>query len=150
MVEFGPAAADDVSAIVGLLTDDELGQTRESADLGPYTRAFDQIDADPNHELVVGRFGGRVVCCAQLTVLPCMTHGGTKRAQIEGVRVDSNMRGRGIGYVMMWWIIERAKERGCGLVQLTTDRRRADAERFYEKHGFTTTHHGMKLWLDDQ
>lgn len=150
MVEFGPASADDLPAIVALLTDDELGRTRESGDPASYRRAFERIDADPNHLLVVGRFGGKVVCCAQFTVLPCLTHGGSTRGQIEGVRVHSEMRGRGIGYVMMWWIIEQAKERGCDLLQLTTDRRRADAEAFYEKHGFVTTHHGMKLSLSGQ
>lgn len=147
MVEFGPATVDDVPAIVALLSDDELGQSRESGILAPYLKAFEQIDADPNHLLAVGRFGGRVVCCVQLTVLPCMTHGGSTRGQIEGVRVHRELRGRGIGYVMMWWVIEQAKDRDCDLLQLTTDRRRAGAERFYEKHGFATTHHGMKLSL---
>lgn len=150
MVEFEDATAADLVAVVELLRDDNLGKTRElaaSTDLEPYRSAFAEIDADPNHRLIVGRFSERVVSCLQLTFLPCLTHGGTTRAQIEGVRVAASMRGRGVGHVMIWWAIERAKERGCGVVQLTTDKRRADTERFYLTHGFESTHHGMKLDL---
>lgn len=151
MVEFEDASAADLAAVVELLRDDDLGKTRElaeSADLEPYRSAFAEIDADPNHRLIVGRFDRRVVSCLQLIFLPCLTHGGTRRAQIEGVRVASTMRGRGVGHVMIWWAIERAKELDCGVVQLTTDKRRAGTERFYVTHGFESTHHGMKLDLN--
>lgn len=146
-VVFGAAQSTDLGAIVAMLTDDVLGSDRESPDIERYETAFAEISADPHHTLVVGRTSARVVSTLQLTVLPCLTHGATKRAQIEGVRVDRSARGHGVGEAMCRWAIERAAAQGCGIIQLTTDHRRADALRFYERLGFVATHHGMKLPL---
>lgn len=145
---FRRATLEDLPVIVALLRDDALGAAREHGDLRPYQAAFAEIDADPRHLLVVGELDGDVVACLQATVLPCLTHGGRRRAQIEGVRVDVDHRGDGIGAALLTWAIAWARNQGCGVVQLTTDRSRPDARRFYESLGFVATHDGMKLPLD--
>ena len=85
----------------------------------------------------------------QLTTIPYLTFQGGKRAQIEAVRVKASARGRGLGREMLRWAIQRAKDKGCHLVQLTTNKQRDEAVRFYEPLGFKATHEGMKLYLDD-
>lgn len=145
------ATADDLPAIVALLADDELGRTREDTDdLGPYRAAFAAIDEDPNQELVVLDDGGGPVGTLQLSLVPSLTHRGSWRGQVEGVRVAADRRGEGRGAILLRWAIDRAATRGCRMVQLTTDRRRPDAHRFYESLGFTATHLGMKLVLGDE
>ncbi len=141
------AAADDVPAIVALLTDDVLGAGREGTDLAPYEAAFAAVDADPAHLLVVADDGGTVVGTLQLSFLPGLSRGGALRAQVEGVRVAAAARGRGLGEAMLRWCADEARRRGAALVQLTTDRRRPDAHRFYERLGYVASHVGMKLEL---
>ena len=142
------ASADDVAVIVAMLADDEIGAARESpGDLAPYRRAFDAIDADPSELLVVAERGGQVVGTVQVSWLPGLSRHGALRAQLEGVRVARAARGSGVGEAMMGWVIERARSRGCALVQLTTDKTRTDAHRFYDRLGFTATHQGYKLPL---
>lgn len=148
---FRPATVSDLSAIVRMLADDPLGARRErfaSPLPESYGRAFAAIDSDPNNELVVATLGGRVVGVMQLTFIPYLTHQGSWRALIEGVRVDASARSRGVGQRMFTWAIERARERGCRIVQLTTDKSRPDALRFYQRLGFVATHEGMKLLLE--
>ena len=145
-----PARRDDVAAIVALLADDELGAGREQvADPLPesYWRAFDAIEADDRNVLVVGDAGGRVVAVLQLTFIPGLTFAGGERAQIEGVRVAADRRGSGLGRRLVGWAVDEARSRGCRLVQLTTNKERAAARRFYESLGFAATHEGMKLDL---
>ncbi|HYF64229.1 MAG TPA: GNAT family N-acetyltransferase [Herpetosiphonaceae bacterium] len=140
----------DVPAIVRLLANDPLGSQRERyADPLPasYYAAFAEIDADPRNELVVAELGGAVVGTLQLTFLPYLTFQGGTRAQIEAVRVDQRWRSRQIGRQLFEWAIERARGRGCHVVQLTTNASRPDARRFYERLGFAGTHVGMKLNL---
>ncbi len=138
----------DLPRILALLADDQLGATRESVDdLAPYERAFDAIDADPAHLLVVGELAGDVVATFQLSYLPALSRKGSWRAQIEAVRVSEVLRGQGVGALMVEWAIEQARERGCSLVQLTTDKSRVAAHRFYERLGFVASHEGMKLKL---
>jgi GNAT superfamily N-acetyltransferase len=141
------AAADDVPAIVALLTDDVLGAGREGTDPAPYEAAFAAVDADPAHLLVVADDGGTVVGTLQLSFLPGLSRGGALRAQVEGVRVAAAARGRGLGEAMLRWCADEARRRGAALVQLTTDRRRPDAHRFYERLGYVASHVGMKLEL---
>jgi GNAT superfamily N-acetyltransferase len=145
------ARPDDVAAIVGLLAADQLGATRdgvhEPADLAAYDQAFRAIDADPAHLLLVADAGGTVVGTMQLSFLPGLARRGALRAQIEAVRVADSTRGTGIGGAMMQWAIGEARRRGCALVQLTSDKTRTDAHRFYERLGFAATHEGMKLKL---
>jgi GNAT superfamily N-acetyltransferase len=147
---FRRARETDVADIVRMLADDPLGATRERyATPLPeaYARAFRAIDADPNNELVVAEQGGHVVGVPQLTFIPSLTYPGGWRALVEGVRVDARLRSRELGRALFEWAIDRARERGCHLVQLTTDKSRADARRFYESLGFVASHEGMKLPL---
>jgi GNAT superfamily N-acetyltransferase len=141
------AVAADLPAILRLLADDPLGKARETAVDESYQAAFAAIAADPNHEMVVAELDGRVVGCFQLSFIPGLSRRGAWRAQIESVRIDSALRGRGAGQAMMDWAIARARARGCALVQLTTDKRRPDAHRFYARLGFVASHEGMKLEL---
>jgi GNAT superfamily N-acetyltransferase len=144
------AARRDLDAIVGLLANDPLGATRERAtDPLPdsYLRAFAEIEADPRQELVVAESEGAIVGTLQLTFIPYLTYEGGTRAQIEAVRVAEHRRSEGIGARLIRWAVARAKERGCHLVQLTTDKSRTEAKRFYEDLGFRATHEGMKRWL---
>jgi len=148
--EFRRARAEDVPAIVHLLADDPLGRTRERDErpVPPsYLEAFAAIDRDPNQELVVACRDAEVVGVLQLTFMPSLTYQGGWRAQIEGVRVDARERSRGLGRALFEWAIARARERGCHLVQLTTDKTRPAARRFYEGLGFVASHEGMKLYL---
>jgi len=150
-VTFREATRDDVPRIVAMLADDVLGAQREDyADPLPecYYDAFEAVDRDPNQELVVAESDGRVVGTVQLTFLPGLSHRGAWRGQVEAVRVDASMRGAGLGGRLIEWAIERARARGCRMVQLTSDKTRADAIRFYERLGFRATHEGMKLRLD--
>ncbi|HYN92890.1 MAG TPA: GNAT family N-acetyltransferase [Pilimelia sp.] len=143
------AGPDDVPAIVALLAADQLGADRDGGpDLGPYRRAFTAIDADPAQLLVVvTELAGPVVGTMQLTVIPGLARRGALRAQLEAVRVDVRLRGRGIGSAMLSWGIAEARRRGCVLVQLTTDKRRGDAHRLYQRLGFVNSHEGFKLPL---
>jgi GNAT superfamily N-acetyltransferase len=151
MVRLRPARAADVPALVALLAADQLGATRDGvrdgADLAAYTAAFEAIDADPAHILVVAESAGEVVGTLQLSFLPGLARRGALRAQIEAVRVADAARGGGLGGAMIGWAIEEARRRGCALVQLTTDKSRTDAHRFYQRLGFVASHEGMKLAL---
>ena len=138
----------DLPRILTLLADDQLGAVRESADdTAPYERAFDAIDADPAHLLVVGELNGEVVATFQVSYIPGLSRKGSWRSQIEAVRVSGELRGQGVGALMIQWAIDQARERGCSLVQLTTDKSRVAAHRFYERLGFVASHEGMKLKL---
>jgi 8-oxo-dGTP pyrophosphatase MutT (NUDIX family)/GNAT superfamily N-acetyltransferase len=138
----------DVAQVVGLIAEDQLGAAREdTGDLTAYLRAFEQIDADPAQLLVVADAGGHVVGTLQLTVIPGLARRGALRGQIEAVRVAASHRGQGLGNALVAWAVEEARARGCALVQLTTDKSRADAHRFYERLGFVASHEGMKLAL---
>ena len=140
----------DLPSIVELLADDSLGAARESAgDLEPYRQAFEAIDADPAHLLLVAEADGDVVATMQLSFLPGLARRGALRAQLEAVRVDAGHRGTGLGREMIGWAIDEARRRGCALVQLTSDKQRPDAHRFYARLGFVASHEGMKLVLAD-
>ena len=140
----------DLTAIVTMLADDALGATREdnSRPLNQcYIDAFKAIDNDPNQLLAVVERDGIVVGCLQLSFIPGLSRKGMWRGQIESVRITSDIRGGGIGRQMIEWAIEQCRKRNCGLVQLTTDKSRADAIRFYKSLGFVDSHEGMKLSL---
>ncbi|MDX2206824.1 MAG: GNAT family N-acetyltransferase [Gemmatimonadales bacterium] len=140
----------DLEAIIQLLADDPLGRERENASLPlsiRYEAAFDAIAGDPNNELVVAEQNGTVIGVMQITFIPYLTHQGSWRALIEGVRVAAGSRGSGVGKRMFAWAISHARERGCRLVQLTSDKSRPDAIRFYQSLGFVASHEGMKLQL---
>ncbi len=138
----------DLPQIVALLADDPIGAGREGpADDGAYEAAFELIDADERNQLLVAELDGTVVGTLQLTMIPGLSRHGMVRGQIEGVRVAAGQRGRGLGRTMIAHAIEVARAHGCGLVQLTSDKRRPDAVRFYQSLGFTDSHEGLKLSL---
>ncbi len=148
---FRRAVADDLPGLVALLADDALGRGREVT--GPplpagYYAAFAAIEADPQQELVVAELAGSMAGSLQLTFIPGLSYQGACRAQIEGVRIRGDLRGRGLGGQLVGWAIARARERGCQLIQLTSDARRIEARRFYERLGFVASHVGMKLTLN--
>jgi GNAT superfamily N-acetyltransferase len=147
---FREARIEDILEIIALLADDFLGQQREdlSEPLNEnYIKAFQEIDADANNELIVAELDGKVIGTLQLTFTPSLSYRGSKRCTVESVRVDTSLRGKGIGREMMLWAIERAKEKGCISMQLTSHKDREDAHRFYEQLGFAKSHVGMKLSL---
>ncbi|WP_166385514.1 GNAT family N-acetyltransferase [Catellatospora methionotrophica] len=147
-LEIRRATLADVPVIVAMLADDPLGATREGDPADPaYARAFALLDADPHQLLAVAERDGQVVGTLQLTVIAGLSRRGMSRALIEAVRVRADQRGHGTGRQLIQWAIDRARAEGCGLVQLTTDRSRTDAHRFYEGLGFAATHVGMKLAL---
>ncbi|MER6006283.1 GNAT family N-acetyltransferase [Nonomuraea angiospora] len=147
-VLFREARKEDVPAIVAMLADDHLGATREG-DPGDerYLAAFERIDANPYDELIVAEQDGEVVGTMQLTYLAGLSRLGAERCQIEAVRVAAAARGQGLGGRMIKWAVDRARERGCAVVQLTSDKSRTDAHRFYDTLGFTASHEGYKLSL---
>lgn len=144
---FRAATAEDVPAIVALLADDVLGAAREAPGDPAYALAFVAIAADPNQLLAVAEQDGRVVGCLQLTFLPGLSHRGAWRGQVESVRIAADQRGTGLGRRFLDWAIAQCRARGCRMVQLTTDKSRAEARRFYQSLGFTASHEGMKLAL---
>ncbi|WP_395351974.1 GNAT family N-acetyltransferase [Variovorax sp. UC122_21] len=152
-IVFRTATRADLAAIVALLADDPLGREREAASPAAdaidarYLAAFEAIAADANQQLVVATEGDTVVGTLQLSFIPGIARQGAWRGQIEAVRIASQRRDAGLGQRMFEWAIARCRERGCALVQLTTDKRRPDAHRFYEKLGFVASHEGYKLAL---
>jgi ribosomal protein S18 acetylase RimI-like enzyme len=143
------ARPDDLPAIVALLANDPLGRTRENpTDLAAYRHAFDEIAAQPGNSILVAELDGAIVGCLQLTIIPGLARRGMRRGQVEGVRVAAGNRGQRLGERLMDEAIGRARAAGCGLVQLTTDRSRPGAHRFYERLGFAASHLGMKLVLE--
>ena len=151
---FRSAERADVPAVLGLLADDEITRDRgfgvvpEQVDAAVWA-AFEAIDADPGNELIVAEADGEVIATCQLTFTPGLSRGGAWRMTIEAVRVRTDRRGGGLGRQLMTYAIERARDRGCRMVQLTTDKRRTDAHRFYERLGFVASHEGMKLKLQE-
>ncbi len=148
VLTFRLASNDDISTIIQMLSDDPLGANRERfEDPLPemYYKAFNFINDDPNNELVVVTIDKNIAGFMQITFIPYLTYQGKWRALIEGVRVNKDYRSQGIGKQLFQWAIQRAKDRNCHLIQLTTDKKRPDAIRFYKSLGFVSSHEGMKL-----
>ena len=147
---FRRARREDLAALVDLLHDDEMGRTRED-NTRPirreYVEAFDAILRDGNQFQLVVESAGQVVGTMQISIIPGLARLGARRGQLEGVRVHNAHRGTGVGQRMFEWAIQYCRERGCYLVQLTTDKTRTDAHRFYERLGFAASHEGYKLIL---
>ena len=150
---FRDAAPADIATIVGL---SHAGDARgtDTPPLDPatladprYRAAFDEIAADPSHRLIVAERNGEIVGTLQISIIPGMPNFGMKRGMLENVHIRADQRGSGLGTEMVQWAIERCREAGCGLVQLTSNKVRHDAHRFYEKLGFVKSHEGFKLRL---
>ncbi len=146
-VSFRDAQRADVAALVALLADDPLGQARESADIAPYLAAFDEIAANPMHQVIVGESDGRIVTTCQLTILAGLSRQGAKRALVEAVRVVTDLRGQRIGEALMAECETRARAAGASVIQLTTDKTRLRAHAFYDRLGFSPSHIGYKKSL---
>lgn len=149
---FRRALREDVPQIVAMLADDPLGKEREDFREplpNKYYLAFASIDSDPNQELIVAEDEAfEIIGTLQLSFVQYLTYQGGIRAQIEGVRIREDLRGQGVGQQLFDWAVNRAKERGAHVLQLTTDKTRPDALRFYEKLGFVASHEGMKIHFD--
>jgi GNAT superfamily N-acetyltransferase len=143
------ARRDDVERIVALLADDDIARARENfaASRARYDAAFEAIASDANNDLYVWDEGGQVIGCLQLTFIPGLSYQGAWLAKVEGVRVDRVWRGRGVGEAMIAQALARCRQRGCKQLQLTTDKRRVDAQRFYRRLGFVASHEGMTIAL---
>ncbi|MFJ5041786.1 GNAT family N-acetyltransferase [Streptomyces parvulus] len=147
-LEIRRTTAADIPAVVAMLADDPLGAERESPDdLDPYVAALERLDADPNQHVVVAVRDGRVVGTLQLTIVPGLSRRGATRSIIEGVRIHADERGGGLGTHLIAWAVDESRRQGCHLVQLTSDKSRTDAHRFYERLGFSASHTGFKLQL---
>ena len=148
---FRPALRSDLPKLVAMLADDPLGATREDAsDPLPdaYGDALGAIATSLDNDIIVAEFDGTVAGFLQLTIIPSLTYRGRPRALIEGVRIRAELRGRGVGAALIEHATSLARDRGCHVVQLTTDKARPDAMRFYERLGFRASHEGMKRSLD--
>jgi GNAT superfamily N-acetyltransferase len=149
-VVFRRAEATDLPAIIAMLADDILGRQREDPSSPPnakYVAAFRAIEADPNQLAAVATLDGEVIGSLQITFIPGLGRQGAWRGQIEAVRVAAKHRGSGLGKRMFEWAIAQCRSRGCTVVQLTTDKARVDAHRFYDRLGFVASHIGYKLSL---
>ena len=147
---FRKATKNDLPFIVKLMANDKLGKLRENYQEPlpeSYYEAFDIINSDQNQELMVAENNKEILGTFQLTFIPYLSFQGKVRAQIENVFVREDLTGQGIGKKMLEWAIERAKERNAHLLQLTSDKQRPRAIKFYEDLGFTASHEGMKLHL---
>ena len=148
-VTFRAATPGDVAAVVALLRDDALGAAREGADEATYRAAFDAMQSEAANHLIVGDLEGRIVATYQITFISGLSLRATRRAQIESVRVASDLRGQRIGEALFADAEARARAAGCGLIQLTTNASRDRARAFYERLGFAPTHIGYKRDLGE-
>ncbi|WP_245155616.1 GNAT family N-acetyltransferase [Paracoccus ravus] len=144
---FRLADAGDVPAVVGLLADDMLGQNREQGELAVYLAAFAAMQDEGANHLIIGEMAGEIVACYQITYISGLSLSAARRAQIEGVRVASHLRGQGVGAALIHDAEDRARAAGCGLLQFTTNKARGQAHRFYDRLGFTASHIGYKKSL---
>ncbi|MFV0493052.1 MAG: GNAT family N-acetyltransferase [Pseudorhodobacter sp.] len=147
MIHWREARAEDIPAIATLLADDELGATREMTDLIPYRAAFAAMQKEGNNHLIVGEKAHRVIACYQLIFISGPSFQGTRRAQVESVRVASDLRGQGIGAELMRDAETRAIAAGCGLMQLSSNAQRSRAHAFYSRLGYVPSHTGFKKML---
>ena len=150
MLTYRTAGPDDLPFIIGLIVEDSVVVTEDRAEDAmdeDYRAALAAIDADPNEEMWIVERDGVAVGCFQLSFLPGLMRRGMWRGQIEVVHVSADARNLGIGSEMMRWALARCREKGCGMVQLTSNKKRTDAHRFYERLGFARSHEGFKYYL---
>jgi GNAT superfamily N-acetyltransferase len=145
-----PAQAEDLEAIVRLHEEDALG-THGDAWLpehrDAYEAAFEAIAASPDNTVYVAERAGRVVGTFQLTFIPNLTGRGALRVKVESVKVSASLRSQGIGAQMMAVAEEVARSRGARILELTSNKARLDAHRFYERLGYDQSHRGFKKKL---
>ncbi len=148
-MNYRKATEKDLTAIVKMMADDVLGKKRENFKTplpNSYINAFKNIEADKNQELIVLENEKlEIIGTLQISYLQYISYCGGIRAQIENVFIRADQRGLGIGKKMFEWAINRAKEKKAHMVQLTSNKERPRAIKFYENLGFKATHEGMKL-----
>lgn len=140
----------DLPYIVQLLTEDAVRVTDDRPDepFHPrYVAAMRELDSDPNQMMMLAVLNGETVGTIQLTFIPGIAGLGTKRCLVEAVHISPAHRSKGLGTQMIQWAMEQARHRGCGMVQLTSNKKRLDAHRFYERLGFLKSHEGFKYYL---
>ncbi|GAA2509548.1 GNAT family N-acetyltransferase [Streptomyces gobitricini] len=143
-----PATRAELPAVIALITGAASAASADEAVVdGAYERAFAAIEADPRNEVLVLVEGEEVLGCLQATYIPGLGKHGAERALLEAVRVRPDRRGEGLGRELVSRAVERARSRGCALVQLTSNKERTAAHRFYASLGFTRSHDGFKLGL---
>lgn len=146
---FRAADATDLGALLALIADDTLGKNRDIDPANPaYAQAFHAIAVDPNQQLLVAELDGRIIGMAQLSFIPGLSRGGAWRCNVEAVRIASDLRGQGLGAKLMQACEDIARERGCALLQLTSDASRTDAHRFYRGLGYVDSHRGFKKFVE--
>lgn len=149
-LSYRDATPADLAFIIGLIFDDAVAETPDRPDEPDHPRylaALAAIDADPNQRLLVAEYEGRPAGTLQLTFIPGIARLGESRCLIEAVHIAPDLRSRGLGSQMIRWAIEEARTRGCGVVQLTSNKKRVDAHRFYQRLGFAQSHEGFKYSL---
>jgi GNAT superfamily N-acetyltransferase len=145
---FRQALKKDLIELIKLLADDKLGKSREDISVPinkDYLLSFEKIDKDPNNELIIVEENQKIIGMLQLTFVPYLTHIGSIRCIIEGVRINKQYRGKGLGTKTFQWAIQYAKKKDCNIVQLTSNKQRKNAIKFYQNLGFEATHEGLKL-----
>ena len=150
MLSYRSAKKSDLLQLVKMLADDSLGATREDSatPLNPaYTSAFEAINLDPNNKLIIVEINNTIIGMLQITYIPYLSHKGAWRCLIEAVRIHKDHRSQGYGSEVFKWAIEQAKNKKCHIVQLTSNKERSNAIRFYKALGFSATHEGFKLIL---
>jgi GNAT superfamily N-acetyltransferase len=139
----------DVDRIVELI---ELGSlepgTEDTGERTGYVAALAEIQAAPPSEVLVAVVDGRVVGVVQLIVFRHLQRHGGRCAELESMHIHPDWRSRGVGTVLLAEAVGRAEAAGCYRIQLTSNRARTDAHRFYERHGFVPSHAGFKRYLD--
>jgi GNAT superfamily N-acetyltransferase len=146
-VTFRPASRADLPRVVELIADDAVAAARTGSYGPEHVAGLEAIEASTNDELIVAELDGEVVGTMQLTFVPGISRAGATRLLVEAVRVDARLRGRGLGRALMEHAHARGRERGCALAQLTSDKQRDDAHRFYRSLGYAQSHEGFKLPL---
>jgi GNAT superfamily N-acetyltransferase len=146
-----PARREDVARIAALIMHGSATETMTPAEIAAeafhpdYMRAFDEVEASPANHLFVAERAGIVLGTFQITLIPGIAARGRKRAKLESVHVAPESRGLGVGALMVAAALGFAKEHGAGLVELSSNKNRIDAHRFYRNLGFDQSHEGFKI-----
>ncbi len=144
------AREEDLPALVAMFAADDVGGHGDTTDeeaLPDYLAAFRAIAMSANEKLYAAELDGEVVGTFQTAILTKLVGRGARTMVIEAVQTRDDMRGRGIGAIMIRHCIEDAKRRGFNAIQLTSNMARLDAHRFYERLGFEKRHFGFRMKL---
>jgi GNAT superfamily N-acetyltransferase len=148
-VKIRSAVPSDVVHLVALLEHGALEDGNEdSSNLNSYSEALAAIQASGASDVLVAELDGAVVGMCQVLMLRHFQRQGGLCAEVESMHVHPALRGRGIGERLMDPVVDIARQAGCYRIQLTSNLRRTNAHRFYERHGFVPSHVGFKRLLE--